>query len=348
MPRSLSGARFLVVDDEEPILGLVRKTFERSGAADVVTVSDARKLSGLLVDQSAYDLLVVDLRMPHLDGLTVIRIVRSSISQESLPILVLSGATGREERNEALSSGAQDFVEKPFDAEELVLRAANLVEMRRLHAALRRQNDDLEERVRQRTAALDRAQVEILERLALVSDYHDSVTGDHIQRVARLSRLLARAMGLGEEEADLLGRASMLHDVGKIAVPREIQAKPGRLTEAEFVRVQEHTRIGAELLAGSQFAVLNQAESVARSHHEWWDGNGYPDGLKGEAIPLAARITAVADVFDALTHKRQYKDAWPITDAIEEIRSLAGIQFDPAVSEALQDLYEKGELDAVL
>lgn len=343
----LTGARILVVDDDEATLRLVHDTFEGSGAEHVTTLTDPRRVAEVQPGGD-FDLLVVDVRMPHMDGIEVVRSVRQRATAEEAPVLVMSGAASRDERNDALASGAQDFVEKPFDSSELVLRASNLVKMHRLHRSLRLKNEELEERVRERTEDLEMAQVEILERLARVSEYHDSTTGGHIQRVARLTELLALEVGLEEGHAELLSRAAMLHDVGKIAVPWSIQTKPGQLSKREFERVKEHALIGAELLSGSQFEVLKQAEAIARSHHEWWNGEGYSEGLRGEEIPLAARLVAVADVFDALTHQRHYKEAWPLREAHLEIEQLAGKQFDPHVVRGLQRLFERGELVTAL
>lgn len=348
MPSSeLKGARILVVDDEEAMLRLVRDTFEASGAGHVTTLSDPRRVADVQ-PEGAFHLLVVDLRMPHMDGLAVVRSLRQRATAEEIPVLVMSGAASRDERNEALSCGAQDFVEKPFDPAEMVLRATNLVKMHRLHESLRQKNVELEERVRARTEELDMAQVEILERLARVSEYHDSTTAGHIQRVARLTQLLALEAGLDAGQAELLSRAAMLHDVGKIAVPWSIQTKPGQLSEQEFERVKEHALIGAQLLSGSQFEVLKQAEAIARSHHEWWNGEGYSEGLRGEEIPIAARIVAVADVFDALTHKRHYKEAWSLQDAHREIERLSGKQFDPDIVRGLKKITGRGELVAAV
>ena len=181
---------------------------------------------------------------------------------------------------------------------------------------------------------LEASRLETLERLALAAEYRDSVTHEHTERVGQTAFLLASELGLPGSEASLIGQAAPLHDLGKLAIPDAILLKPGKLLTAEFQLIQEHPNAGASILADSSYEVLRLAEEIALTHHEWWDGSGYPAGLKEEEIPIGGRIVALADVFDALTHERPYKDAWPVRDAVAEIRRLEGRQFDPAVVEA--------------
>ncbi len=192
----------------------------------------------------------------------------------------------------------------------------------------------LEERVRERTRDLEEAQVEILERLGQLAEFRDDDTGEHTRRVSDMAASLAHELGMGDGEIQMLRLAAALHDIGKVAVPDIILLKPGKLTPEEFDTVKTHAPIGGRILAGGHSPVVQLAEQIARSHHERWDGRGYPEGLAGEAIPLAARILAVADVFDALTHERPYKNAWPVEDAVAEIARQSGAQFDPKVVEA--------------
>jgi putative two-component system response regulator len=190
-------------------------------------------------------------------------------------------------------------------------------------------NQMLEMRVARRTADLERARIELLERLALAAEYRDDSTHQHAQRVGRTAAQLAQKLGLPEEDVDVLLRAAPLHDIGKIGVPDAILLKATPLSAAEFALMQAHTTIGAQLLSGSEFPLLKTAEQIAASHHERWDGAGYPDGLEGEFIPLVGRLVAIADVFDALVNERPYKPAWPVERAVEEIAGLAGSHFDP-------------------
>ncbi len=197
----------------------------------------------------------------------------------------------------------------------------------------------LEERVAERTRDLEEAQVEILERLASLAEFRDDATGEHTKRVTELATALAEELGMEEAELHRLRMAAGIHDVGKVAVPDEVLLKPGKLTPDEFEVIKTHTTIGARILAGGRSPIVQLAEQIARSHHERWDGKGYPDGLAGEGIPLPARIVAVADVFDALTHVRPYKVAWSVQDAAEEIARQSGTQFDPQVVAAFLRLY---------
>jgi putative two-component system response regulator len=176
---------------------------------------------------------------------------------------------------------------------------------------------------------LAEAQLEIVERLALAAEYRDDATGQHTQRVGKLSALIAGAVGQPKSEVELLRVAATLHDVGKIGIPDQILLKPGRLTSEEFDLIKSHTTIGGTILGDSKFALLDMAREIALSHHERWDGTGYPRGLKGEVIPLSGRIVTIADVFDALTHDRPYKRAWSLEEAVVEVKKLSGHQFDP-------------------
>jgi putative two-component system response regulator len=252
--------------------------------------------------------------------------------------LVLTADATEEVRHRALEAGARDFLTKPFSASELLLRVRNLLEVQRLHRQLRDQNASLERQVARRTGELEQARLEILDRLALAAEYRDDATQQHARRIGRTARVLASAVGLGDGQARLIGRAAPLHDIGKIGVPDAILLKPGRLTEAEFAAMKTHTTIGAGILSGGTSTLLRMAERIALSHHERWDGQGYPYGRHGTEVPLAGRIVAIADVFDALTHERPYKQAWPVATAVAEMLSQRERQFDPALLDAFATL----------
>jgi putative two-component system response regulator len=247
---------------------------------------------------------------------------------------VLTGDSSGEVRDAALAAGARDFLTKPYDAGEVILRVRNLIETRLLHVELQRQNAALSERFESRTEELEAAKLEILERLARAADFRDESSYGHTTRVGELAARIAAQMGLTEAEVDQIRIAARLHDIGKIGVSDSILMKPGRLAPAEFLAQEKHTLIGANILSGSRFPVLRLAEDIALTHHECWDGTGYPRGLQQEEIPLCGRIVAVADVFDALTHTRVYKSAWRLNDAVEEIKHQRGKKFDPAVVDA--------------
>jgi putative two-component system response regulator len=325
-------ARILVVDDENANVEILRRFLARAGFRNVDSTTDSRQAAPLYLEHR-HDLILLDLHMPHLDGLEVIDQLNEIASASYLPILILSGDLTPEARRDALSRGAKDFVNKPFQQDELLLRIRTLLDTRLLYVQIQNQNQRLEAAVRERTRELVEAQIEIIERLAIAAEFRDDNTGQHTQRVAQMSALLARQLGLPDAQVSLIARAAPLHDVGKIGVPDTILMKMGKLTPAEFEVVKQHTVIGARILSGGKFPLLQLAEEIALSHHERWDGAGYA-GLRGTEVPLAGRIVAVADVFDALTQQRPYKPAWPVAEAIGEIDRQRGRQFDPAIVDA--------------
>ncbi len=204
--------------------------------------------------------------------------------------------------------------------------------------ALKNQSVHLEQTVRERTRELEESRLEVLQRLAIAAEYRDDDTYEHTERVGRTASRIAKRLSFSQEDVDLIRRAAPLHDIGKVGIPDAILLKSGALTPEEFEAMKEHVKIGAKILVQGRFPVLHVARTIALSHHERWDGTGYPFGLEGEAIPLVGRITAVADVFDALTHVRPYKQAWPVKDAVDEIERSAGKHFDPKVVEAFMEL----------
>jgi putative two-component system response regulator len=259
--------------------------------------------------------------------------------------LVLTADASPEAKERALSMGAMDFLSMPLDTPEVRVRVKNLLETRHLHRDLQQHNDLLEERVQLRTADLElrtadleQSRFEVLDRLALAAEYRDDATNQHAKRIGRTATLLARELGFSAKALRQIRRTAPIHDIGKMGIPDQILLKPGKLTAAEFEVMKTHTTIGAQMLSGSQAPVLQMAEQIALTHHERWDGTGYPNGLAGEQIPIAGRIVSVADVFDALVHDRPYKEAWPVDQAAEEIIKQAGRQFDPQVVDAFQAL----------
>jgi putative two-component system response regulator len=336
---SFHHARILVADDEEGNVEILRRILARAGFTRVETTTDSRRVAELYVQQRP-DLILLDLHMPHLSGLEVMDQLNEIAEASYLPILILSADLTPEARRDALSRGAKDFVAKPFQQDELLLRIRTLLETRFLYLQIQSQNQLLEAKVRERTRALEEAQVEIIERLAAAAEFRDDNTGQHTQRVGQMSALLARQLGLPDSQIALIRRGAELHDVGKIGVPDAILLKMGKLTAAEFEIVKTHTTIGARILSGGKFPLLRLSEEIAFTHHERWDGSGYA-GIRGTDIALAGRIVAIADVFDALTQQRPYKPAWPVAEAIAEIDRQRGCQFDPDVVDAFLRVVEQ-------
>ena len=330
-------SKILIVDDQAAVAELLATVLRENGFLGIQQLNDSRLVPPLFADFEP-DLVVLDLRMPHVDGLSLMKQLRSQIPEGAyLPFLILTGDLSRQSRQEALTWGAKDFLTKPFNPAEAVLRIYNLLETRFLYLQLEAHNRELDERVKERTRELELAQDEILRHLALASDFRDDLTGLHAQRVGLLASLLAQKIGVPEDEVKLIRGAAPLHDLGKIGIPDHILMKTGKLTPQEFEVVKTHTGIGGKILAGSSFPLMKVAEQIARYHHEHWDGSGYM-GLKGTSIPLPARLTALADTFDVLTHSRPYRPSNSLEETLTEIRKERGRQFDPALVDALLDM----------
>lgn len=328
--RRFLSARILIVDDEPSKVSLITGLLEVAGYRQIASETDSAKASATFESYKP-DLVILDLHMAPKDGFVVLHELGLVVPEDSyLPVLVLTGDVSAESKERALDAGAMDFLAKPFSAAEMMLRVKNLLHTRALHLELVEERNRLEDRVRERTEAVVRGQGEILDRLARVSEFRDDATGKHTQRVSEIVRRVAVDMGFPPDEVDLMSKASLLHDIGKIAIRDEILLKPGKLTPEEFDSMKNHVTVGGEILRGSESEILQMAESIARFHHERWDGTGYGK-VEGKFIPIGARITAVADVFDALTTPRPYKDAWEPATALAEIERLSGSQFDPEV-----------------
>jgi putative two-component system response regulator len=281
------------------------------------------------------DLILTDLHMPDMDGFEFLKFIRKNRKDSIfLPIVVLSGDESLESRKKALELGASDFLNKPGDPHEIILRVKNMLTMRIWNKSLSEVNRDLESRIRERTFELEQAQIEMIERLALAGEYRDDDTGQHAVRVGEIAADVAKVMGYPHEFVSAIGLAARLHDIGKLAIPDSVLLRPGKLTPEEANIMKSHCLKGARILSGSHAPLLRMAERIAASHHEWYDGTGYPHGLAGTKIPAEARIVAVADCYDALLQERPYRAAWPRKEALEEIKSLSGKQFDPDVVNA--------------
>ena len=334
---AIKSSKILVVDDEPANLRLVEKILQNAGYQYIELVSDSRKVVEKYLQQGS-DLILLDLNMPCMDGYEVMQELQA-LKQEVLPpIMVLTAQQAREFRIRALDLGARDFICKPFDQIELLARVRNLLEAHRFQQSLHARKGELERLVQERTRELHDTRLQIVRKLGRAAEFRDNETGNHIIRMSKIAVLLAEAAGMNEYECDLLLNAAPMHDIGKIGIPDKILLKNGKFEPEEWEIMKTHTLIGADILAGDSSEVLKMAQSIALTHHEKWDGTGYPVGLAGEDIPLVGRITAIADVFDALTSERPYKHAWSLPQAIEYIRVNAGTHFDPVLAAQFLDL----------
>ncbi|MBF0629039.1 MAG: response regulator [Magnetococcales bacterium] len=320
-------ARILIVDDQKLNLIVLKSLLRQHGYVNVVTLDDPRQVEELWIQQR-FDLMLLDLEMPHLSGIEVMRVLERISRDPYLPILVITANTEESTRLEALAHGAQDFLNKPFNPSEVLSRIRNMLTVRLLYKRM-------EEKIRERTRQLHETRLEVIRCLGRAAEYRDNETGQHVIRMGQFSALIARQMGLSEAHCDLILHATPMHDVGKIGIPDRILLKPGRLEPEEFEIIKAHATIGGSILSGYREEPLITAHKIALTHHEKWDGSGYPKGLSGEAIPIESRICAVADVFDALTSWRPYKQPWTTEDAIALITRERGSHFDPTVVDAL-------------
>ena len=343
MPRRLEyfAGSILIVEDDRSISALIETILRQAGYANITCLNDPREAMSTYVSLRP-DLLILDMLMPHVGGGDILELINPIAAGDVRPILVLTADHSTETKERALALGATDFLQKPFDPTELTLRTGNLLHMRALHKALRDENAALEILVADRTSEIQAAQTEMIDRLSRAAERRDDFTGEHTRRVGLLATEVASALGAPQELVDAIRLAAPLHDIGKIAVPDHILLKPSFLTEGEREIIERHSEIGAEILQGSWFPVLQLASEIALTHHERWDGNGYPNKLERDEIPLAGRIVSVCDAFDAMTNERPYRLAWPVDHALIELERCTGAQFDPAVVETVLDLAADG------
>jgi putative two-component system response regulator len=323
-------ATVLIVDDEPAVRELLSRWLRHGGyhCLPAVSARQARQLlDGQLLDGHSIDMAVLDLCLGGEDGLSLLRHVREA--WPDVEAILLTGSGDQRTVIEALNRGAAGYLTKPCDRQELLFHVGRALERRRLRLSERLHTRHLERRVREQTATIRQAHEETIHRLLEAAMMRDEETGTHIRRLGLTSAVLAEAAGWSREAVDCIRLAAPMHDVGKIGIPDAILQKPGRLTEAEMAVMRQHTVIGARMLAGSMSDSLQMAERIALSHHERWDGTGYPHGLRREHIPEAARLVAIADVYDALTHDRVYRPALPEAEVLRIMRAGRGTHFDP-------------------
>lgn len=321
-------ARILFVDDEPANLKLLDRMLRHEGYTNLVPVQDPR-LVVLTYKQEPVDLILLDINMPFLTGYEVMEQLFALQDPLLPPIIVLTAQSGRDFLMKALQSGARDFISKPFDRFELLARVRNMLDAQLALRMTHHQKGVLEELVRQRTQEVVASRLEVVRRLGRAAEYRDNETGKHVLRMSHSCALLAQHCGLSAERCEIILHASPMHDIGKIGISDTILLKPGRLTPEERAIMETHVLIGADILDGAKTELLEVARTIALTHHEKWDGSGYPNQIKGEAIPLEGRICAIADVFDALTSERPYKKAWSVEEAVANLKGNKGLHFDP-------------------
>jgi putative two-component system response regulator len=321
--------RILIVDDSRSSLAFLAQVIGSEHRHRVETfLSPLAALSRTEAVQ--FDLVLVDNVMPELDGIELTRLLRARPAYRTVPIIMVTSDNDNGLRIQAVAVGATDFVHKPFNITELQARVRNLLALRQAQVELADRARWLTDAVETATRHLVAREEEVIWRLARAIEFRDGDTGEHVSRVALISQMVGEALGLDPEQCRILYLAAPLHDIGKLGIADAILQKPGKLTPEEMGKMRGHVTIGARILENGTSELIRTAQIIAQSHHERWDGTGYPDGLSGTDIPLIARIVAIADVFDALCSNRPYKRAWPVGAAYQEILSLAGTHFDPA------------------
>lgn len=328
----LYGERIFIVDDELVNLKLLNRVLVSAGYYNCVLVSKSENVVAQYLEHRPA-LILLDLNMPGMDGYQVMQALKELNDPLLPPIIILTAQNQQDYLVKSLRFGASDFISKPFDSQELLMRVHNFLDAHVAHRLVREQKNHLEALVEERTLELKRSHLEILRRLGHAAEYRDVETGNHIVRMSQMCALLAEKAGWSERACELILNASPMHDIGKIGIPDFILLKPGTLEPDEWKTMKTHTEIGARLLEGNNEELFIMAREIAGSHHEKWNGEGYPKGLKGSQIPLSGRIAALADVFDALTSERPYKKVWPVQDAVQLISENRGKQFDPELTD---------------
>lgn len=353
--RAPRDSKFMIVDDEHVNIEVVKAYLKEGGFSNFITTTESESALDLIRGQRP-DIVLLDINMPTVSGLNILEDMQSDDELSLIPTVILTASNEPETKLKALRFGAADFLAKPVDPSELMLRIENVLAVKAYQDHLSEYSDQLERQVRLRTAELVRSRQEAIHCLARAGEYRDDDTGHHVTRVGRYSALIASELGFPLEAVELIEQAAQLHDVGKIGIPDAVLHKPGKLDPQEFEMIQEHcsigrriinplsheesirlkshTSVGMQIMASTTSPVLKLAALIASTHHEKWDGSGYPKGLAGNAIPIEGRIVAVADVFDALSSSRPYKDAFSIEKCLQILIDGRGTHFDPRVLDA--------------
>lgn len=338
--QELESAHILVIDDEKINLEILKELLASEQFLNITLFSDPEKAIRHY-QHNPPDIVLLDLSMPNLSGFDVMQRFNDINHIPKPPVIIITAHTDRKIRLQALDNDARDFISKPFDNPEVISRINNLLEMHLAHKENLQYTNNLETIIGQRTQELLNTQREMIERLGLAAEYKDNETAAHTIRVGHYAQLLGLGLGLNHKEAEQLKLAAPMHDLGKIGIPDSVLLKPGKLDADEWTIMKKHAEIGYAILKDSKSLILKNAGIIALAHHEKWDGSGYPSGLKGSDIHLYGRITAIADVFDALTMDRPYKKAWTVEDAVDLINSESGKHFDPSIVEVFNQVLDQ-------
>jgi putative two-component system response regulator len=326
--------KILIVDDTPVNIRVLVEALKDNYKLSIATNGKVA-LNYAMADQPP-DLVLLDIMMPELDGYEVCKRLKKQNKTKGIPIIFITAMSEEKNETHGLEMGAVDYIVKPINPKIVQARV-------RTHLELKKHRDHLAELLDEKTAEIVEAKLDIINRLARAAEYRDNETGMHVLRMSHYTSILSKATGMDDTQCETIFHAASMHDVGKIGIPDKILLKPARLTDGEFAHMKSHTIIGGRLLEGGNSEMLHMAHDIAMTHHEKWNGKGYPKGISGENIPIEGRIAAICDVFDALTSERPYKKEWPVQDAIDEIVAQKGAHFDPQ----LVDIFVE-QLDNIL
>ena len=350
--RSIRFRKIMVVDDEPLVLQILLKCLQSAGYRDCVVEQDSRRALERM-QQEQPDLVLLDICMPHVSGLEILQTRQATPAMQFTPFIMMTASDDSATRRRALELGASEFLNKPLDPSDLALRVKNALLVKAHQDHLQNYAEELTEQVRRRTAELERSREQIIRCLARAAEFRDNETGKHVVRVGKYAAVIADELGFDAAFCRRIELAAQLHDVGKIGVPDSILLNPGKLDAAAYQEMQRHCHLGSAIIeplardelqtlkdeprggslakGGKQSSLLIMAANICKTHHENWDGTGYPNGLQRNEIPIEGRITAVADVYDALTSHRPYKPAFSTKKSLQLIRDGVAKQFDPAI-----------------